>query len=912
MNQKAKNVPKGVLPEGVLEHLADDLDPQETKEWLEALEYVVHSVGTDRAAYLLERLKREAFNMGVRFVSSATTPYVNTITPDKQPEYPGDRAIERRIKSLIRWNAMAMVVRANRESAGIGGHISSYASSATLYEVAFNHFFRGKQGKLPPDQIFFQGHITPGIYARAFLEGRITEEQLVNFRRELSPGGGLSSYPHPWLMPSFWEFPTVSMGLGPIMAIYQARFNHYLADRGIVPEAADSRVWAFLGDGECDEPETLGAITLAARERLDNLIFVINCNLQRLDGPVRGNGKIIQELEGAFRGAGWNVIKVVWGSDWDPLLKQDRDGVLARRMDEVVDGQYQKYTVESGGYIRKHFFGTDPWLESLVADLTDEQIWRLKRGGHDPLKVYAAYKAACEHKGAPTVILAKTVKGYGLGEAGEGRNITHQQKKLNEDELRHFRERFDIPISEEEVAKAPFYRPPEDSPEMKYLQQRREALGGYVPSRRKSLVKLKPPKWEEFAEFFAGSDGREVSSTMAFVRLLNRLLRDKSLGKYIVPIVPDEARTFGMEAMFRQFGIYAHSGQLYEPVDSDTVLYYHEAKNGQILEEGITEAGSMASFIAAATAHSSHGINMIPFFIYYSMFGLQRVGDLIWAASDMRCRGFLLGGTAGRTTLAGEGLQHQDGNSHLYSLAYPTLQAYDPCFAYEMAAIVLDGIRRMFFEEEDIFYYITLMNENYEMPPLPMHQDVSGRNVSDAICRGIYQLSTRDLGKKSAKVQLFGSGAILREVIRAQQILNEQFGVSSTVYSVTSYKALYDEGNACERWNRLHPGESRRPFVSQAVDSEGGPIIAASDYVKAVPLSIARWLPSPYAVLGTDGFGRSEARKELRRFFEVDAENVALTALTELANQGKYPQEKLAAAIQKLGLDHEKPNQVEV
>ena len=912
MNNKAKNVPKGVLPEGVLEHLADDFDPQETEEWLEALEYVVQSAGPDRAAYLLERLKRRAFNRGVRFVSSARTPYVNTITPDKQPEYPGDRAIERRIKSLIRWNAMAMVVRANRESAGIGGHISSYASSATLYEVAFNHFFRGKQGKQPPDQIFFQGHITPGVYARAFLEGRITEEQLVNFRRELAPGGGLSSYPHPWLMPSFWEFPTVSMGLGPIMAIYQARFNHYLADRGIVPEAANSRVWAFLGDGECDEPETLGAINLAAREQLNNLIFVINCNLQRLDGPVRGNGKIIQELEGAFRGAGWNVIKVVWGSDWDPLLEKDKDGILVRRMDEVVDGQYQKYTVESGAYIRKHFFGTDPWLESLVADLTDEQIWRLKRGGHDPLKVHAAYKAACEHEGAPTVILAKTVKGYGLGEAGEGRNITHQQKKLNEDELRHFRERFDIPISEEEVAQAPFYRPPEDSPEMKYLQERREALGGYVPSRRKSLVKLKPPKWEDFAEFFAGSDGREVSSTMAFVRLLNRLLRDKSLGKYIVPIVPDEARTFGMEAMFRQFGIYAHSGQLYEPVDSDTVLYYHEAKNGQILEEGITEAGSMASFIAAATAHSSHGINMIPFFIYYSMFGLQRVGDLIWAASDMRCRGFLLGGTAGRTTLAGEGLQHQDGNSHLYSLAYPTLQAYDPCFAYEMAAIVLDGIRRMFFEEEDIFYYITLMNENYEMPPLPMHQDVSGRNVSDAICRGIYQLSSRDLGKKSPKVQLFGSGAILREVLRAQDILEQQFGVSSTVYSVTSYKALYDEGNACERWNRLHPGESRRPFVSQAVHHDGGPIIAASDYVKAVPLSLARWLPAPYAVLGTDGFGRSEARKELRRFFEVDAENVVLAALTELAAQGKYPQEKLAAAIQQLGLDPEKPNQVEV
>lgn len=910
MNSKTDNVPKGVLPEGMLKHLSEDTDPVETEEWLQSLEYVVRSAGPQRAGFLLERLKREAFNLGVRFVSSATTPYLNTITPENEPEYPGDRELERRIKSLIRWNAMAMVVRANRESPGIGGHISSYASAATLYEVAFNHFFRGKQGKLPPDQVFFQGHVTPGLYARAFLEGRLTEEQLTNFRRELAPGDGLSSYPHPWLMPDFWEFPTVSMGLGPLMAIYQARFNHYLADRGIKPDAAESRVWAFLGDGECDEPETLGAITLAARERLENLIFVINCNLQRLDGPVRGNGKIIQELEGAFRGAGWNVIKVIWGSDWDPLLAEDSDGVLVRRMDEIVDGQYQKYSVMPGSYIREHFFGVDERLQALVAELTDEQLWRLKRGGHDPVKVYAAYKAACEHKGAPTVILAKTVKGYGLGEAGEGRNITHQQKKLNEDELRDFRARFDIPISDEEVSKAPFYRPPDDSPEIKYLQRRREELDGYVPSRRKSLVKLKPPKWDEFAEFFSGSEGREVSSTMAFVRLLNRLMRDKSLGRFIVPIVPDEARTFGMETMFRQFGIYAHSGQLYEPVDSDTMLYYHEAKNGQILEEGITEAGSMASFIAAATAHSSHGINMIPFFIYYSMFGMQRIGDLIWAAGDMRCRGFLLGGTAGRTTLAGEGLQHQDGNSHLYALAYPTLQAYDPCYAYEMAAIVLDGIRRMFFIEEDIFYYITLMNENYQMPPLPMRLDASGKKVSEAICRGIYRLAVRDLGPKKPKVQLFGSGAILRETLRAQEILEQQFGVSSTVYSVTSYKALYDEGNECERFNRLHPGAERQPFVCQAVDHQGGPIIAASDYVKAVPLSIARWLPCPYTVLGTDGFGRSEARKELRRFFEVDAENIALAALTELAVQGSYPKNKIAAAIKKLGLDPEKPNQL--
>ncbi len=911
MNKNAADsqVPAGVLAEGVLQRMARDTDPEETREWLESLEYVVKTAGGERAAYLLERLKRRAFRLGVRFASSATTPYLNTIPPQDEPEYPGDRALERKIKSLIRWNAMAMVVRANRESAGIGGHISTFASAATLYEVGFNHFFRGKRGRLPPDQVFIQGHAAPGIYARAFLEGRMSEKQLENFRRETAPGGGLSSYPHPWLMPAFWEFPTVSMGLGPIMAIYQARFNHYLADRGIRPQAAESRVWAFLGDGECDEPEALGAITLAARERLDNLIFVVNCNLQRLDGPVRGNGKIIQELEGAFRGAGWNVIKVVWGSDWDPLLAKDSDGVLVRRMDEVVDGQYQKYSVSQGSYIRKHFFGVDNRLEQIVADLTDEQIRRLKRGGHDPVKVHAAYRAAVQHRGAPTVILAKTIKGYGLGEAGEGRNVTHQQKKLNEDELRHFRRRFDIPISEDKVAQAPFYRPPDDSPEMQYLRRRRKKLGGPLPSRRRSLVKLKPPKWEDFGEFFAGSEGRAVSTTMAFVRLLVRLLRDKSLGRFIVPIVPDEARTFGMEAMFRRFGIYAHSGQLYEPVDSDTMLYYREAKDGQILEEGISEAGSMASFIAAATAHSSHGVNMIPFFIYYSMFGLQRIGDLIWAAGDMRCRGFLLGGTAGRTTLAGEGLQHQDGNSHLNALAFPTLQAYDPCYAYEMAAIILDGIRRMFFDEEDIFYYITLLNENYAMPLLPSAIEPSGGTVSEAICRGIYRLSQRDLGPQRPAVQLFGSGAILREVLRAQDILDQQFGVSSNVFSVTSYKALYDDARDCDRFNRLHPGDPpRQPFVERALDGSPGPVVAASDYVSAVPMAIARWLPKSYAVLGTDGFGRSEARRQLRRFFEVDAEHTALAALGELARLGQFPQEKLAEAIASLGIDPARPN----
>ncbi len=901
--------PAGVLPNGVLKHMAHDVDPRETREWVESLDYVIQSGGCQRAAFLLERLKEHAFRCGVRFVSSATTPYVNTIPPDREPEYPGDRALERKIKSLIRWNAMAMVVRANRESSGIGGHISTYASAATLYEVGFHHFFRGKEGDRPPDQVYIQGHAAPGIYARAFLEGRLTEQQLVNFRRELAPGGGLCSYPHPWLMPDLWEFPTVSMGLAPIMAIYQARFNHYLVDRGIKPDAADSRVWAFLGDGECDEPETLGAITLAAREELDNLVFVVNCNLQRLDGPVRGNGKIVQELEGAFRGAGWNVIKVVWGSDWDPLLAKDTEGLLVQRMSEVVDGQFQKYTVAPGSYIRRHFFGVDGRLESLVADLTDEQIRRLKRGGHDPVKVYAAYQAACRHKGSPTVILAQTVKGYGLGEAGEGRNITHQQKKLNEDELRHFRDRFEIPISDEQLAEAPFYRPPEDSPEMQYLLERRRALGGFVPGRRSPTVKLQPPRWEDYAEFFAGSEGREVSTTMAFVRLLSKLLRDESVGRYIVPIVPDEARTFGMEALFRQFGIYAHTGQLYEPVDSETVLFYREAKDGQILEEGITEAGSMSSFIAAGSAHSSHGVNMIPLFIYYSMFGFQRIGDLIWAAGDMRCRGFLLGGTAGRTTLAGEGLQHQDGNSHLNALAFPTVRAYDPCYAYEMAAIVLDGLRRMYYEEEDVFYYITLMNENYEMPILPMASDGPLDKVSEAICRGMYKLAERDLGPDRPNVQLLGSGAILRESLRAQEILEHQFGVSSTVYSVTSYKALYQDGRDCQRYNRLHPDqEPRRPYVTQVLEGQPGPVVAALDYVTAVGLSIAPWVPGRYVVLGTDGFGRSEARRELRRFFEVDAENIVLAALYELAEEEKFPKAELSEAINKLGLDPEKLN----
>lgn len=891
---------------GVLPALSRDDDPQETAEWLQSLDYVCQSQGRGRAQFLLEKLRQRAFRLGVPFASSATTPYINTIPVDQQPDYPGDREIERKIKSIIRWNALAMVVQANKRSSGIGGHISTFASAATLYEVAFNHFFHGKQGKEAPDQVFFQGHAVPGVYARAYLLGRLTEKHLLNFRRELAPGGGLSSYPHPWLMPDFWEFPTVSMGLGPLMAIYQARFNHYLVDRGIKPDATASRVWAFLGDGECDEPESLGAITLAAREQLDNLIFVINCNLQRLDGPVRGNGKIVQELEGAFRGAGWNVIKVVWGSGWDPLLAKDDEGRLVRRMDEVVDGQLQKYTVMPGSYIREHFFGVDPQLKAMVEGLTDDQLQKLGRGGHDPAKVYAAYKAAVEHRGSPTVILAQTIKGYGLGEAGEGRNITHQQKKLNEAELLEFRRRFEIPISEEQAAHAEFYKPPEDSPEMVYLREHRKALGGFVPGRRAPIMRLKPPKWDDFAEFFAGSDGREVSSTMAFVRLLVRLMRDKNIGRYVVPIVPDEARTFGMDALFRQFGIYSHSGQLYEPVDSDNVLFYREAVDGQILEEGITEAGSMSSFIAAASSRSSHGISMIPFFIYYSMFGFQRIGDLIWAAGDMRCRGFVLGGTAGRTTLAGEGLQHQDGNSHLYAMTYPTVRAYDPCFAYELSVIVLDGIRRMYYEDQDVFYYITLMNENYDMPIQPPA-------VTEGICRGIYRLSQRRLGPKNPHVRLLGSGAILRETLRAQDILESKFGVGSSVYSVTSYKALYHDARDCERWNRLHPGDPkgappRRPYVEQVLSDETGPIVAASDYVSALPLSIAQWVGPDYRVLGTDGFGRSEARAELRRFFEVDAENIALAALGELARKGQVTHAKVREAIKTLGLDPEKPN----
>jgi pyruvate dehydrogenase E1 component len=884
--------------------LGQDLNPAETAEWVESLNEVIAEQGPQRAGFLLSLLRDRARRAGVTLSESLNTPYVNTIPASQQPVFPGNREIERRIKSIIRWNAMAMVVRANRESSGIGGHISTYASAATLYEVAFNHFFRGR-GKdgFSGDQIYIQGHATPGIYARAFLEGRLDERHLENFRRELASGGGLSSYPHPWLMPGFWEFPTVSMGLGPIMAIYQARFNRYLEHRGI-KDTSHAHVWAFLGDGECDEPETLGAITLAARERLDNLTFVINCNLQRLDGPVRGNGKIIQELEAIFRGAGWNVIKVVWGEEWDPLLDKDTNGLLVKRMGEVVDGQYQKYSVGSGAYVREHFFGVHPELRAMVERLSDEKLEKLRRGGHDPEKVYAAYQAALDHKGQPTVILAKTVKGYGMGEAGEGRNITHQQKKMNEDEMREFRSRFGIPISDDQIANAPFYRPPADSREMQYLRDRRKALGGSVPDRAAVTPSLRTPTIDVFDEFLEGSGDREVSTTMAFVRMLAKLVRDKDVGKYIVPIIPDEARTFGMESMFRQCGIYSSAGQLYEPVDSETLLYYKEATNGQILEEGINEAGSVSSFIAAGTAHVSHGINMIPFFTYYSMFGFQRIGDLIWAAADMRCKGFLMGGTAGRTTLAGEGLQHQDGHSHLLAAPVPNLRCYDPAYAYEIAVLVHDGLRRMYQEREECFYYITIENENYAMPAMP-----EGDDVPNGIIRGMYRLRTRQADPEHDRVQLLGSGAILNETVRAQEILAERFGISSTVWSVTSYKQLRTEAVAARRWNMLHPLQKpRTSYLEQTLAGEEGPFVAASDYVKLVAEQIAPWVPGGLFALGTDGFGRSEDRRSLRRFFEVDAECIAVAALYQLAQRGRLEPSRVAEAIRTLGVDPDKLN----
>ena len=879
----------------------DGLEVLETREWLDSLDYVLARGGPERAGRLLQQLSLHARRAaGVNLPFTATTPYQNTIPVRQQAPFPGSQEMERRIKSLVRWNAMATVVRANKEETGIGGHISTYASAATLYEVAFNHFLRARSETGDRDIVYFQGHAAPGIYARAFLEGRLPKEKLENFRRELKPGGGLSSYPHPWLMPDFWEFPTVSMGLGPIQSIYHARFIKYLENRGL-KASTGGKVWAFLGDGEMDEPESLGSITLASREKLDNLLWVINCNLQRLDGPVRGNGKIIQELEAIFRGAGWNVIKVIWGSDWDSLIQNDRDGLLVRRMGEITDGQYQKFFVESGAYFRQSLFGSDPRLLRMVEHLSDEQLSRLRLGGHDPIKVHAAYKSAVEHTGAPTVVLAKTIKGYGLGEAGEGKNITHQQKKLNDDELRMFRSRFGIPLSDEELHGAPFYRPADDSPEIRYMQERRKQLGGYMPERKVRSQAIKAVSESHFEEFYKGTEGREVSTTMVFVRLLAKLLRDPEIGKLIVPIIPDEARTFGMEALFRQVGIYSSVGQLYEPVDMDTLLYYKEAKDGQILEEGITEAGSISSFIAAGTAYSNHGINTIPFFIYYSMFGFQRIGDLIWAAADMRTRGFLLGGTAGRTTLAGEGLQHQDGHSHVLALTVPNLLAYDPAFAFEIAVIIQDGIRRMYVNEESIFYYLTVGNEPLPMPAMP-------DGIREGILRGMYCFKPSRRTDLKLGAQLFGSGAIMFEVLRAQDIL-EKYGVAADVWSVTSYKELYREANDCERWNMLHPGETpKMPYVTRHLKDTQGVLVAASDYMKILPESVAQWMPRPLVSLGTDGFGRSEGRASLRDFFEVDAKHIVLATLHALAREKKIESKTVNQAIKELGINPDKTN----
>ena len=877
---------------------AAELEALETREWLESLDYVLKSGGPARVGRLLGELGRHAHASGVKLPFSANTPYINTIHADEQLPYPGSREIERRIKSLVRWNAMAMVVRANRHEDGIGGHISTYASAATLYEVAFNHFFRGRDGH-DGDMVYFQGHASPGIYARAFLEGRLSQEQLENFRRELQKGPGLSSYPHPWLMPDFWEFPTVSMGLGPIMAIYQARFNRYLEDRKLKP-VSDAKVWAFLGDGETDEPEALGAITLASREKLDNLIFVINCNLQRLDGPVRGNGQIIQELEAIFRGAGWNVIKAIWGSEWDTLLANDHEGRLVKRMGEVVDGEYQKYAVESGAYVRKHFWGADPALLDMVKHLSDEQLKKLTLGGHDPSKVFNAFKRAVDTKGMPSVVLARTIKGYGIGESGESKNVAHNQKKLNDAELVAFRTRFGIPISDEDVHNAPFYKPSPDSVEAKYIAERRAAMFGPVPARRERAEPITADLSEAFAEFHTGTEGRTASTTMVFVRMLSKLLRDEQIGKLVVPIVPDEARTFGMEALFRQVGIYAHAGQLYEPVDRDTLLYYKEAEDGQILEEGINEAGSMSSFIAAGTAYATHGINTIPFYIFYSMFGFQRIGDLIWAGADMRMRGFVVGGTSGRTTLNGEGLQHEDGNSHVLSLPVPTCLSYDPTFAYELAVIIEDGIKRMYRDQEKVFYYLTVMNEQYAHPAMP-------EGARDGILKGMYVVKPTAKPKAKLRAQLFGSGTILNEALKAQQILEEKYDVGADVWSVTSYGTLYKDGHACDRWNRLHPTEAPRvPYVTQVTKDAPGVFVAASDYLKVLPNAIDQWLPRKLHSLGTDGFGRSESRAALRDFFEVDARFITVATLYALLQEKQIEAKVVAKAIKDLGIDTEK------
>ncbi len=875
----------------------NDTDPQETQEWLEALDSMLMHEGIERGHFILEKLIAKARKSGAYLPYSATTAYLNTIPPSREEKSPGDAGLEWRIRSLVRWNAMAMVVRANQKSGELGGHIASFASSATLYDVGFNHFFHAPDKNHGGDLVFVQGHSAPGIYARGFLTDRISEEQMMNFRQEVD-GNGLSSYPHPWLMPDYWQFPTVSMGLGPLMAIYQARFMRYLENRELIKDT-NRKVWAFMGDGEMDEPESLGAIGLAAREKLDNLVFVINCNLQRLDGPVRGNSKIIQELEGTFRGAGWNVIKVIWGSYWDPLIARDTSGHLSKRMEECVDGEYQAYKAKDGAYVREEFFGKYPELKEMVASMSDEDIWRLNRGGHDPHKVYAAYHAAVNHSGQPTVILAKTVKGYGMGEAGEGQNFTHQQKKMGEDALKHFRDRFSIPITDEEIKDAPFYKPDKDSEEIKYLKARREELGGYFFSKRKSPPKLEIPNIDIHKKLLEGTGDREISTTMAFVRILNGLLKDKKIGKHIVPIVPDEARTFGMEGMFRQYGIYSAVGQLYEPVDSEQVMYYREDIKGQILEEGINEAGGYSSWIAAATAWRNHNIHMIPFFVYYSMFGFQRIGDLAWASGDMRSRGFLIGGTAGRTTLAGEGLQHQDGHSHLLSSTIPNCISYDPAFAYELAVIIQNGMHRMYNQDEDLFYYITVMNENYQHPEMP-------RNSEEGIIKGMYLLKKPD--KSKAQIQLLGSGTILREVIAAADLLEEDFGITSNTWSVTSFNELRREGLSIKRQNLLHPDKKQKiTYVESLLEDENTPVVAATDYMKIYADQIREFIPNKYIVLGTDGFGRSDTRKQLRKFFEVNRHYIVVSALKALADEGKIEVGKINEAIKKYKIDPNKP-----
>ncbi len=875
-----------------------DIDPQETQEWIDALASVLETDGPERAHALLERLVDKARRSGAYLPYSANTAYVNTIPTHLEPEYPGDGAVEHRIRSYIRWNAMAMVVKANRASAELGGHIATFASAATLYDVGFNHFWHAPSHDHGGDLLFAQGHSSPGIYARAFMEGRLSEEQLDHFRREVD-GKGLSSYPHPWLMPDFWQFPTVSMGLGPIMSIYQARFMRYLQDRGLA-QTENRRVWSFVGDGEVDEPETLGAITLASREKLDNLTWVVNCNLQRLDGPVRGNGKIVQELEAIFRGAGWNVVKVLWGRYWDPLLAKDTDGLLQKRMMEAVDGDYQNYKSRDGAYVREHFFGKYPELKRMVANMSDEDIWRLNRGGHDPVKVYAAYKAAAEHKGQPTVILAHTVKGYGMGAAGEAQNRTHSQKKMDADDMKQFRDRFNIPLSDEQVEKAEYIKPDPDSDEMKYMHERRKDLGGYLPVRRPLATPLEIPGLDAFNGLLEASGEREMSTTMAFVRLLTLLARDKKIGKNIVPIVPDEARTFGMEGLFRQLGIYSSVGQLYEPQDKEQVMYYKEDKKGQILEEGINEAGSMSSWIAAATSYSTHGVAMVPFYIFYSMFGFQRVGDLIWAAGDMRARGFLMGATAGRTTLAGEGLQHDDGHSLMMAANVPNCIAYDPTFAYELAVIVQDGMRRMYAEQQSVFYYITVMNENYPQPAMP-------KGAEEGIRRGLYRLQAG--GRKKKKVRLLGSGTILREAMAAAELLDQDFGVAAEVWSATSFNELARDGRDAERHARLHPeAKPRTSWVEECLGGSDAPVVAATDYVQAYADQIRAFVPADYRVLGTDGFGRSDTRAALRRHFEVDRYHIAVTALKALADAGTVEVKTVADAIKKYKIDVERPN----